>query len=142
QTNEILAQTYYHYDEAGRLFQVDRDHFDAQGNVSLADGTLVPPITSVVPAPRGALNTTLTVYDPQGRVLRTIDDNAFQTIYAYDRADRLSTITDAVANVVTIQYDKDGNRIDIQESEHADVGTGQIFVTRIFYDELNRVMAR
>ncbi len=137
--NEILAQAFTEYDEAGRVFQIDRDHFDAVANVALADGALVPPISNVALA-RGSLNSTVMVFDAGGRVTKTIDDNLHGSSTTFDAANRPVVVTSPNGSSRTVRYDRDGNAIDVREVETADVGANPAFVSRTFVDELGRAI--
>jgi len=134
---EVLSETFYEYDEIGRLFQIDRAHFDAVGETALADGLLSPPVANV-PSRTANLNSSVFIYDADDRTTTVIDDNLHSAAFAYDAADRLTQSNDPRGNIRILRYDADGQVIDEQEQEVADVGAGQAYISRTFVDELGR----
>jgi len=141
-TPEILAESFHEFDELGRQFQVDRAHFDAVANVALADGSLSPPISNTPLRLPANLNSQIWVFDADSHVTVVIDDNLHATAFVYDRADRRVQATDARGNITVARFNADGNVIDVQEQEVADLGSNQTFVTRTFVDELGRTRVR
>jgi RHS repeat-associated protein len=136
QTIEILAQSYRFYDEAGRVFETQLDHFDVQGNVALSHGSLTPP--DMGSGARGNLVSAVTSFDAGGRAVARLDDNMHLTSYSFDAANRVTVAQDPRGNKVIQNYDRDGHPTDVQEAELGDDGSNVKFLTRTFSDELGR----
>ncbi|MFO0983632.1 MAG: DUF6531 domain-containing protein [Planctomycetota bacterium] len=85
--------------------------------------------------------TTTWEYDDRSLVVRVVDDNGHQSLFAHDAAGRLVSATDARGNVVTYAYDPTSNVNQVSMLEKSDLGSPDAsFVTTLTYDSLNRTV--
>jgi RHS repeat-associated protein len=168
-TNNVpLASDTTRYDEAGRGYEQQHDVFL---NTGISGGSL----THTLPSTRTATHTggglaangtannhtsavTLTassanssyllnrsVFDRAGRLNLSITDNGAKTRYAYDGANRQSSVTDALGNSSTSTYDANGNITGMTRTEVCTIGSSiasESFASLRLYDVLNRVVVQ
>jgi YD repeat-containing protein len=134
--NQLLRESDFLYDEAGRLFRRDRALFPAPGSSSvrppeLAEGGLVPG--------DGAVNT-LYEYDKLNRLTFIRRDSLAQTRYDLDGVGRLAKRTLPDGSTVEYTYDAAHNLIETAETELSSTSmvAPELFLTTHFYDALGR----
>lgn len=126
---QVLARSYYRYDEIGRRYQTVLD-LDLESN----ERFLTDPDD-------GQSSSFLTRFDPGSRVTTRIDAEGNPTRMSYDAADRTLAVTDALGNVRAIEYDRNSNVVATTEVEFPGPGADgeeESYVTTYDYDELNR----
>jgi len=71
---------------------------------------------------------------PSGMLTPSPAANGKQTIYGYDDADRLTSVTDAAGNVTIYGYDTENNLVDITDAANHD--------THFTYDAMNNLLSK
>lgn len=121
--NVLLSETTFHYDFMDWLDFTHVAHFNPVTLAPIGDG----------------LATTETRYAPNGQVTQVIDDGGHITRTLYDTANRRAAVEDALLNRTEFVYDANSNLVRTTESELSDLSNlPQVFVTRFFYDGLDR----
>ena len=129
---ELLKRSYGRFDEVGRRYQYVLD-------IDLAtDETLEL-------NPKGSDNLSYqTVFDPGSRAVAKFDANGNPTLFAFDAADRMLTVTDALDNVLSSEYDRNSNILSVTAIENPGpgaTGLSERYVATYAYDELDRPIA-
>ncbi|MFA5144009.1 MAG: RHS repeat-associated core domain-containing protein [Candidatus Omnitrophota bacterium] len=127
-TGRFNYTTEYAYDQAGNVASIK----DPQGYTTTFQHNALNQVTrSIAPAPFSYV--TKYFYDKTGNVARAerqTNDNgtAWQiTVYRYNIADKLETVTDNLGNVTTFGYDENYNRTSARDAE--------LKITTYFYEE-------
>ena len=138
----LLRRAALDYDELSRPIRSSNSLFESPlGPVQrqqLGDAFL-DPMTAGRPL------TTLTFYDPAGRITRLLDPLQQETRYEYDAAGRLSRSVDAMGNETHKRYDADGNAIrtdrveQLRDPQSGMITGRRVLATSATYDELNRL---
>ena len=131
--NSVLSEVRMLHDELGREYQRDHSLFANETTVG-PEGPLTPDDGKV---------TSRFEYDPNGRLVRSVDDNIHHTLRAYDGADRLVREVDQLENEVQFVYDGNSNVLTVTEIEKSPEGLvpDETFVTIFEYDPLDRLVA-
>jgi len=126
QSNRLLAESSWTYDESGREKTHTQQWFDASqssGNVALGNGSL----------------TSSTDYFPDGSVQKRTDSGGGYVLYAYDGAGRLQTTTDHAGNSRAFKYDRTGGQIRITSTDRSTIDQStQQFLTEFVRDGVGR----
>jgi RHS repeat-associated protein len=80
-----------------------------------------------------------TVFDASGNPTILVNDRLHPRYLSYDDLNRLETEQDVVGNTILYGYDKNGNRIRMEEGENEP--GGGTFVTHFFFDKFDRLKA-
>jgi RHS repeat-associated protein len=125
--NIRLAEARWVYDAADRMIVRRELLFDPATQEDLDDGEAV----------------TTHVYSPNSQELATQDDRGAETRVVYDTANRLSMLTDAAGNTVSLEYDASSNVVRRIETDRSDLGLDdETFVTIQEFDGLDRLVRR
>ncbi|HKR65020.1 MAG TPA: RHS repeat-associated core domain-containing protein [Thermoanaerobaculia bacterium] len=126
----VLRWTQYEYDNAGRITKQIQKLFSSP---------LAVPVSG---DPAGATDVvTRTIYDDPAHTVTTIDPRGHTSIVEQDLLGRPAKVTDAMGNVLAIEYDENGNRISEITIERRPDGTTEKSVMRYEYDDENRLTA-
>ena len=124
--NVRLSEVAFQYDSMNRRTRRDEGFFNAATQAAFGDG----------------FRTTQWTYAATSAVLTETDDNAHTTTRSYDRANRLSVVTDAAGNTRTHQWYTDGTAAGTLHVDLPDLpGPAQSHSTSSVYDALNRVIS-
>lgn len=124
--NVRLGEAFLFYDDVDRLVRTERAFFDTETGTSLSDGKAVKLIT----------------YTDHSGIKSITDDNSHSTVYSYDTAYRVTTVTDPKGNIRRQGYDANSNLTSILSIEKHDLGEpDQLFTTTYSYDNLDRRIA-
>jgi RHS repeat-associated protein len=126
---QVLSRSYDRFDELGRRYQSVQD-LDLQTDESLA----IDPTAGVNSSER-------TFFDPGSRAIRRLDARSNPTDFTYDAAGRTLTVTDALGNIRTMEYDESSNLVRVRQRElpgPGATGSPEQYATEYDYDELNR----
>ena len=128
--NVLLKDVEYRYDELSRRFETNGALFANTRPVG-PDGPLTPNDGRV---------TSRREYDRNGRLARTLDDNAHERVTEYDGADRVVLEIDELGNETRKTYDGNNNVIAVVELERSPDGLvpDETFTTGFEYDTLDR----
>lgn len=142
-TTTILGQSFFEYDELGRMFQGSAAYFDVVAGTALVHGSLTPPVNNTSSLLMTAqLVSALRVFDATSLTTHSIDDNVHKTTLTYDGAHRLLSATDHIGSSKTYTYDKASNLIRVRDIDlDGDTLTSTTFYNEAFYDELDRTIA-
>ena len=78
-------------------------------------------------------------YRADSRLARSKSARNFDTIYAYDTARRLESVTDAIGNVTSFILDPNGNQEKVISTEVIPSSPNEVYTVEYDYDALNRV---
>lgn len=124
--NVRLTEVTFQYDAMNRRTRRDEAFFNAATQAAFGDG----------------FRTTQWTYAATSAVLTETDDNAHTTMRSYDRANRLSVVTDAAGNTRTHQWYTDGTAAGTLHVDIPDLpGPTQSHASSSVYDALNRVIS-
>lgn len=160
--NVTLAATSSKYDEQGRIYEVKREVFLADGVTlsssrsvthtggGLEENSIANGHTTTADLTQGESSYILmhNEYDLVGRLVRRIADNTGQTDYEYDMAGRVLKTTDPDGNTVENTYDKADNVIAVKRTEVCTIVRlgneieEEVFESASFYDAMGRVVIR
>ena len=129
---KLCLLTKFGYDAVGNVVSTT----DANGNISTgAFDALRRPLSVVLPSAAPGALTTATTYDPDGRVLQTVQSTGGRVIRStsatYTLTGKPATTTDPNGNVITTAYDA-ADRV-------SQVVDGMRRITRFSYDPLSRI---
>ena len=129
--NEILlAETLVSFDELDRAYQRD-DSLLVNGQAQNVGAGLSPDDNQV---------TGVRLFDANGLVVRSTDDNGNQIVHSYDGLNRRNLVVDANGNNTNTVFDNNNNAIQTTETQ-VNVGNrlaDKAITTTATYDELNR----